>query len=374
MAEPSRRKRRNFLPPIIAILAVVAIVLVVTGRLLGPTTVEHPGWQDAIYSVLLAFTLDGTFLGQQNVVTLLGAFAAALVFYLALFGSLWVVFRRRWRAWGASRLRDHVVIVGDGSDAEELAVELSRAANVVLCGDPSVQGRRLIGIERPAATSDLIAATNAHHARSVVVMLHDEKVNAAIKANDAVSWKEVPHASIKGREDIMQFFGDKYGDLVRVVQIGGGRGDLTGYSMELCGGTHVRNTGEIGLFKIKSEGAIASGVRRIEAVCGEAAWAYLNEAVEKWDADLKAAREKLKAANDKLATLGEPPVTVNDFPHIMGAMLVVFTLLIVPSLLALSQRGRAQVLDCAAAAPTLGSTAKLRLQVIECAGAFFAAR
>jgi len=150
----------------------------------------------------------------------------------------------------------------------------------------------------------------------------EEKVNAAIKANDAVSWKEVPHASIKGRQDIMQFFGDKYGDLVRVVQIGGGRGDLTGYSMELCGGTHVRNTGEIGLFKIKSEGAIASGVRRIEAVCGEAAWAYLNEAVEKWDADLKAAREKLKAANDKLASLGEAPVTVNDFPHIMGAMLV----------------------------------------------------
>jgi alanyl-tRNA synthetase len=150
----------------------------------------------------------------------------------------------------------------------------------------------------------------------------EEKVNAAIQANDAVSWKEVPHASIKGRPDIMQFFGDKYGDLVRVVQIGGGRGDLTGYSMELCGGTHVRNTGEIGLFKIKSEGAIASGVRRIEAACGEAAWAYLNEAVEKWDAELDAASDKLKAANDKLASLGEAPVTVNEFPHIMAAMLV----------------------------------------------------
>ncbi|TAE76884.1 MAG: alanine--tRNA ligase [Verrucomicrobia bacterium] len=150
----------------------------------------------------------------------------------------------------------------------------------------------------------------------------EEKVNAAIKANDVVSWKEVPHASIKGRPDIMQFFGDKYGDLVRVVQIGGGQGDLTGYSMELCGGTHVRRTGEIGLFKIKSEGAIASGVRRIEAACGEAAWAYLNEAVEKWDAELQAATDKLKAANAKLAALGEAPVTVNEFPHIMGAMLV----------------------------------------------------
>ncbi len=150
----------------------------------------------------------------------------------------------------------------------------------------------------------------------------EEKVNASIKANDAVSWQEVPHASIKGRPDIMQFFGDKYGDLVRVVQIGGGRGDLSGYSMELCGGTHVRNTGEIGLFKIKSEGAIASGVRRIEAACGDSAWAYLNEAVEKWDAELDAAGDKLKAANAKLAALGEAPVTVNEFPHIMGAMLV----------------------------------------------------
>ncbi|MEO5914684.1 MAG: alanine--tRNA ligase [Luteolibacter sp.] len=149
----------------------------------------------------------------------------------------------------------------------------------------------------------------------------EEKVNASIKAGDSVSWKEVPHASIKGRPDIMQFFGDKYGDLVRVVQIGGEPQALNGYSQELCGGTHVRNTGEIGLFKIKSEGAIASGVRRIEAVCGEAAWAYLNENTEKWHAELTAARAKLHAANEKLTSLGEESVAVNDFPHIMGAML-----------------------------------------------------
>jgi alanyl-tRNA synthetase/REP element-mobilizing transposase RayT len=149
----------------------------------------------------------------------------------------------------------------------------------------------------------------------------EEKVNAAIKANDSVSWSEVKHADIKGRADIMQFFGDKYGDVVRVVQIGGKPHELNGYSQELCGGTHVRHTGDIGLFKIKSEGAIASGVRRIEAVCGDAAWAHLNEAVEKWDQELKAARAKLAAANEKLATLGEAAVTVNDFPHIMAAML-----------------------------------------------------
>ena len=156
----------------------------------------------------------------------------------------------------------------------------------------------------------------------VQIAAMEEKVNASIKANDSVSWKEVVHASIKGRADIMQFFGDKYGDVVRVVQIGGEPNELNGYSQELCGGTHVRNTGEIGLFKIKSEGAIASGVRRIEAVCGESAWAYLNEAVEKWDNELKTAREKLKAANDKLVAHGEAPVIVNDFPHIMDDMLV----------------------------------------------------
>jgi alanyl-tRNA synthetase len=154
------------------------------------------------------------------------------------------------------------------------------------------------------------------------IALMEEMVNGAIKQDMAVSWTEVKHADIKDRKDIMQFFGDKYGEIVRVVEIGGKRNALDGYSMELCGGTHVRNTSEIGLFKIKSEGAIASGVRRIEAVCGEAAWAYLNEFVEKWDHELKAARAKLAAANDKLTALGDAPVTVNDFPHIMGAMLV----------------------------------------------------
>ena len=156
----------------------------------------------------------------------------------------------------------------------------------------------------------------------VQIAAMEEMVNGAIKQDMAVSWTEVPHASIKDRKDIMQFFGDKYGDIVRVVEIGGKRNALDGYSMELCGGTHVRNTSEIGLFKIKSESAIAAGVRRIEAVCGEAAWAHLRENVEKWDHELNLASDKLKAANEKLTVLGEAPITVNEFPHIMSAMLV----------------------------------------------------
>ncbi|MCX6962248.1 MAG: alanine--tRNA ligase [Verrucomicrobia bacterium] len=95
----------------------------------------------------------------------------------------------------------------------------------------------------------------------------EKLVNERILENSSVSWTEVPYADVRGRADIMQFFGDKYGDTVRVVQVGG-TGKLDGYSMELCAGTHTRATGEIGLFRILAESAIAAGVRRIEAVAG----------------------------------------------------------------------------------------------------------
>ena len=96
----------------------------------------------------------------------------------------------------------------------------------------------------------------------------EKLVNERILENSAVSWLEVPFADVKARRDVMQFFGDKYGDSVRVVQIGGKPGQMDGYSMELCGGTHTLATGEIGSFRIIGESAIAAGVRRIEALAG----------------------------------------------------------------------------------------------------------
>ena len=96
----------------------------------------------------------------------------------------------------------------------------------------------------------------------------EQLVNERIVDNAVVSWAEAPYSEVIGNESILQFFGDKYGDTVRVVQIGGEANALNGYSMELCGGTHVRATGEIGLFRISAESAIAAGVRRVEAVAG----------------------------------------------------------------------------------------------------------
>ncbi len=116
----------------------------------------------------------------------------------------------------------------------------------------------------------------------------EKLVNEKVAENASVSWTEVPFAEAKQRKDIIQFFGEKYGDTVRVLQIGGAPHALDGYSMELCGGTHVRATGEIGPFRIVKEEAIAAGTRRIEAVAGDAAREWANQEAarqqEKFDA------------------------------------------------------------------------------------------
>jgi len=103
----------------------------------------------------------------------------------------------------------------------------------------------------------------------------ERHINRRILENSNVGWIEIP-LDLKPPE-VIAFFGDKYGDRVRVLNIGGRYSGqmpeplFDGYSKELCGGTHTLRTGDIGLFRFLSEGAIASGVRRVEAVVGSAA-------------------------------------------------------------------------------------------------------
>jgi len=117
----------------------------------------------------------------------------------------------------------------------------------------------------------------------------EEMVNEKI-ADDISVFTEVdmPVEKAKKIPNVKMFFGDKYGDIVRVVFID------EKYSVEFCGGTHVKNTKDIGLFKIVSESSIASGVRRIEAVTGEGVQRYINDQLA-----------KVKHVDDQLARLVE---------------------------------------------------------------------
>ncbi|WP_425318137.1 alanine--tRNA ligase [Pseudomonas nitroreducens] len=117
----------------------------------------------------------------------------------------------------------------------------------------------------------------------------EDIVNTEIRKNSEVETEETDIESAKNK-GAMALFGEKYGDQVRVLSMGGS------FSVELCGGTHVSRTGDIGLFKITSEGGVASGVRRIEAVTGAAALAYLNGAEEQ----LKEAAGLVKGSRDNL--------------------------------------------------------------------------
>jgi alanyl-tRNA synthetase len=114
-------------------------------------------------------------------------------------------------------------------------------------------------------------------------------VNEKIRANIPVVIKELPKEEAL-KLGAMALFGEKYGDVVRVVIMD------PAYSVELCGGTHVGATGELGLFKIKHETAVAAGVRRIEAICGLAAEQYINEQLSQ----LQQVKEELKSPADLL--------------------------------------------------------------------------
>ena len=117
----------------------------------------------------------------------------------------------------------------------------------------------------------------------------EDIVNEQIRKNTPVATEEMDIESAK-QKGAMALFGEKYGDTVRVLTMGGD------FSVELCGGIHAKRTGDIGLLKIVSEGGVASGVRRIEAVTGATALAYLNGAEDQ----LKEAAQLVKGSRDNL--------------------------------------------------------------------------
>ncbi|MBC7505509.1 MAG: alanine--tRNA ligase [Sandarakinorhabdus sp.] len=125
----------------------------------------------------------------------------------------------------------------------------------------------------------------------------EAEVNAQIRGNRAVSTRLMtPDAAIEA--GALALFGEKYGDEVRVLSMGalGGSDDEANYSTELCGGTHVDALGDIAIFKITSESAVASGVRRIEAMTGEAARLHMTEQENR----LKAAAAAMKVRPDEV--------------------------------------------------------------------------
>ena len=134
----------------------------------------------------------------------------------------------------------------------------------------------------------------SHFARLTDLELNEIErlVNEKIRENIPVIIREMPREEAL-KTGAMALFGEKYGEMVRVVII-----DPT-YSIELCGGTHVSATGELGFFKIKSESAVAAGVRRIEAVAGVAAENYINGELNV----LKAVRDQFKNPKELLKSL-----------------------------------------------------------------------
>lgn len=118
-------------------------------------------------------------------------------------------------------------------------------------------------------------------------------VNEKILETIEVGIEEVDMETASKNNKIKMFFGDKYGDRVRVITMD------NKYSMELCGGTHVRNTSEIGIFKIISESSIAAGVRRVEAITGREVEKYINNLNSK----LLENKHKQEELNDKIKSL-----------------------------------------------------------------------
>jgi len=160
---------------------------------------------------------------------------------------------------------------------------LHKALREVL-GDHVTQKGSHVDAQRTRFDFSHDAALAAEHIQAI-----EARVNAEILRNEATQARVLPIAQAQ-KLGAMMLFGEKYGDEVRVMDIGSSR--------ELCGGTHVQRTGDIGLFKIVAETGVAAGVRRVEAMTGDAALAY----VQTMQAQLDTAAATLKVSPDQIAS------------------------------------------------------------------------
>jgi alanyl-tRNA synthetase len=164
------------------------------------------------------------------------------------------------------------------------ATHLMHAALRKVLGEHVTQKGSLVDSERLRFDFSHFEGVTADQLKAIETLVNDQ-----IRANSAVATElcDMDTAKAKGA---MALFGEKYGDTVRVLTMG------EGFSVELCGGTHVNRTGDIGLFRITTESGVAAGIRRIEAVTGTKALALFDQV----ESLVEAAGRSLKANRDSL--------------------------------------------------------------------------
>ncbi|HDY7999393.1 TPA: alanine--tRNA ligase [Vibrio vulnificus] len=170
------------------------------------------------------------------------------------------------------------------------ATHLLHAALRQVLGEHVAQKGSLVKAENLRFDFSHLEAVTAAELKEV-----ERLVNAQIRRNHAIETNIMDIESAK-QKGAMALFGEKYDDEVRVLSMGD-------FSTELCGGIHASNTGDIGLFKITSEGGIAAGIRRIEAVTGEAALEAIDAQTRKFEEKLQDAANKAKSLEKEIQQL-----------------------------------------------------------------------